>query len=206
MTDIEERTIEGAPAPVPDYQEMTRILVSEIRESGHATSGWFVGQQVLLLTTTGAKSGEPRMSPLAYSRDGESYIVTASKGGAPTHPRRPSNWTCRPSRSEPVSPKVPSASASGTSTWPSMSVSASTPRRRTASSRSSSWNASSEFDLRQPPVTGSPVRATRSMRSAARTLPGLALRRFETDARRPASESFASRSSMASVSSSSRKS
>lgn len=86
VTDTIEETVEGVPEPVPDYHEMTRILTSEIRESGHATSGWFVGQQVMLLTTTGAKSGEPRTIPLAYSRDGELYIVTASKGGAPTHP------------------------------------------------------------------------------------------------------------------------
>jgi deazaflavin-dependent oxidoreductase (nitroreductase family) len=86
VTETIEATIEGVPAPVPDYHEMTRILTAEIREYGHATTGWFVGQQVLLMTTTGAKSGEPRTSPLAYSRDGETYVVTASKGGAPTHP------------------------------------------------------------------------------------------------------------------------
>ena len=88
MTDTIEETVEGVPVPVPepDYQEMTRILMAEIREHGHAQTGWFVGRQVLLLTTTGAKSGEPRTVPLAYSRDGDDYIVTASKGGAPTHP------------------------------------------------------------------------------------------------------------------------
>jgi deazaflavin-dependent oxidoreductase (nitroreductase family) len=42
--------------------------------------------QLLLLTTTGAKSGKPRTSPLAYSTDGDRYIVAASKGGAPTNP------------------------------------------------------------------------------------------------------------------------
>ncbi|MEO8462826.1 MAG: nitroreductase family deazaflavin-dependent oxidoreductase [Chloroflexota bacterium] len=61
-------------------------LVKDIREVGHATSGNWLGRQALLLTTTGAKSGEERMSPLAYSKDGARYIVTASKGGAPTHP------------------------------------------------------------------------------------------------------------------------
>lgn len=61
-------------------------LVKDIREQGHATSGNWLGRQALLLTTTGAKSGQERMSPLAYSTDGGRYIVTASKGGAPTHP------------------------------------------------------------------------------------------------------------------------
>lgn len=61
-------------------------LVSDIRQFGHATSGNWLGRQALLLTTTGAKSGEERMTPLAYSTDNGRYIVTASKGGAPTHP------------------------------------------------------------------------------------------------------------------------
>jgi deazaflavin-dependent oxidoreductase (nitroreductase family) len=41
---------------------------------------------LLLLTTTGAKSGQPRLSPLAYVMDGDHYVVVASKGGSPTHP------------------------------------------------------------------------------------------------------------------------
>ena len=42
----------------------------------------------LLLTTTGRKSGEKYVFPLFYGEDGNSYIVVASKGGAPQHP----NW------------------------------------------------------------------------------------------------------------------
>ena len=41
---------------------------------------------LILLTTTGAKSGQPRVSPVAYSTDGDRLIVLASKGGAPTNP------------------------------------------------------------------------------------------------------------------------
>ncbi|MBV8523954.1 MAG: nitroreductase family deazaflavin-dependent oxidoreductase [Acetobacteraceae bacterium] len=40
----------------------------------------------LLLTTTGRKSGEKFIFPLFYGKDGKSYIVVASKGGAPEHP------------------------------------------------------------------------------------------------------------------------
>ena len=40
----------------------------------------------LLLTTTGRKSGERFIFPLFYGRTGDSYIVVASKGGAPEHP------------------------------------------------------------------------------------------------------------------------
>ena len=41
---------------------------------------------LILLTTTGAKSGRPRTSPVAYSRDGDRIVIIASKGGAPTNP------------------------------------------------------------------------------------------------------------------------
>lgn len=88
MTETVTETVEGVPEPVPepDYHEMTRILMAEIREYGHPMTGWFVGRDVFLLTTTGARSGEPRTIPLAYSRDGDRFVVTASKGGAPTNP------------------------------------------------------------------------------------------------------------------------
>jgi deazaflavin-dependent oxidoreductase (nitroreductase family) len=41
---------------------------------------------LLLLTTTGRKSGQPRTNPVAYSTDGEHLVVAATKGGAPTNP------------------------------------------------------------------------------------------------------------------------
>jgi deazaflavin-dependent oxidoreductase (nitroreductase family) len=41
---------------------------------------------LLLLTTTGARSGRPHTTPVAYSTDGDRLIIVASKGGAPTHP------------------------------------------------------------------------------------------------------------------------
>src|SRR5687768_17254862 len=42
--------------------------------------------QVLLLTTTGRNSGEPRTTPLIYGRSGDDYLVVASHGGSPTPP------------------------------------------------------------------------------------------------------------------------
>lgn len=42
--------------------------------------------RLLLLTTTGARSGQPRTSPLAYSTDGDRLVIAASKAGAPTNP------------------------------------------------------------------------------------------------------------------------
>jgi deazaflavin-dependent oxidoreductase (nitroreductase family) len=46
------------------------------------------GVPILLLTTTGRRSGEPRTTPLIFARDGDDYLVVASTGGAPQHP----NW------------------------------------------------------------------------------------------------------------------
>jgi proline iminopeptidase len=52
-------------------------------EVGHI---WKEGSTVLLLTTTGRKSGKPRTIPLIYAQDGDRYVIVASKGGAPEHP------------------------------------------------------------------------------------------------------------------------
>ncbi|MEO7122772.1 MAG: nitroreductase family deazaflavin-dependent oxidoreductase, partial [Lacisediminihabitans sp.] len=48
--------------------------------------GPFEGAHLLLLTTTGAKSGQPRIAPMMYFTEGESMYVIASKAGAPTSP------------------------------------------------------------------------------------------------------------------------
>jgi deazaflavin-dependent oxidoreductase (nitroreductase family) len=62
-------------------------LIDQIRGTkGRLTEGPFAGRQVLVLTTTGAKTGEMRESPLAYSREGDDIVIVASKGGAPSHP------------------------------------------------------------------------------------------------------------------------
>lgn len=56
-------------------------------ETFRANGGRVPGRNtLLLLTTTGAKTGQPRTSPLAYSKDGDRYIVLASKAGEPTNP------------------------------------------------------------------------------------------------------------------------
>ena len=74
------------PEPVPDYGSVKQHLIAEIRAHGHAVTGIYVGRQALVLTTTGARSGESRVSPLAYSTDNGRFVVTASRGGSPRHP------------------------------------------------------------------------------------------------------------------------
>jgi deazaflavin-dependent oxidoreductase (nitroreductase family) len=62
-------------------------LIDHIRANGGAvTEGPFTDRQVLILTTTGAKSGETREAPLVYTREGDDIVIVASMGGAPSHP------------------------------------------------------------------------------------------------------------------------
>jgi deazaflavin-dependent oxidoreductase (nitroreductase family) len=56
------------------------------RLTGGKVGGKIGNARVLLLTTTGRKSGRPRTQPLLYTRAGDGYAVIASKGGAATHP------------------------------------------------------------------------------------------------------------------------
>jgi deazaflavin-dependent oxidoreductase (nitroreductase family) len=68
------------------FQDFNRDLIKDIRANGKATSGPFLGREVLVLTTKGARSGEVRETPLVFTRDGDHMVIVASKGGAPTHP------------------------------------------------------------------------------------------------------------------------
>jgi deazaflavin-dependent oxidoreductase (nitroreductase family) len=56
------------------------------RSGGEGLGGTVQKIPVALLTTTGRKTGEPRVTPLYFLRDGDRVIVAASKGGSPKHP------------------------------------------------------------------------------------------------------------------------
>jgi deazaflavin-dependent oxidoreductase (nitroreductase family) len=56
------------------------------RETGGERGYRWRGTTILLLTTEGRRSGEPRTTPLIHRTDGEDWVVVASKGGAPEHP------------------------------------------------------------------------------------------------------------------------
>lgn len=60
--------------------------IAEFRASGGKLGGRFEGAPVLLLTTIGAKSGQPRTSPMMYLPEGERIIVFASNEGKASHP------------------------------------------------------------------------------------------------------------------------
>ena len=76
-------------APYGDFffKWMSRVNTFLYRRSGgEGLGGTFQKIPVALLTTTGRKSGEPRVSPLYFLRDGDRVIVAASRGGSAKNP------------------------------------------------------------------------------------------------------------------------
>lgn len=60
-----------------------QLLIDTFRANGGKVPG---PNRLMLLTTTGARSGLARTTPVAYSTDGDRLVIAASKGGAPTNP------------------------------------------------------------------------------------------------------------------------
>jgi deazaflavin-dependent oxidoreductase (nitroreductase family) len=74
---------------IPDAEAMKAFnssIVDEFRANGGKVGGPFEGGTLLLLTTTGAKSGQPRLAPLAYLTIDGMTIIIGSKAGADTNP------------------------------------------------------------------------------------------------------------------------
>ncbi len=74
---------EAEVSAVPDFNAKT---IAEFRSNQGRVGGPFQGAPLLLLHSTGARSGETRVNPVMYLRDGERYLVFASKGGSPENP------------------------------------------------------------------------------------------------------------------------
>jgi deazaflavin-dependent oxidoreductase (nitroreductase family) len=70
-----------------DPQAFENALIDDMRTHGGAvTSGPLAGHPLLVMTSTGAKSGESRRAILTFSRDGGDYVVAGTASGAPTDP------------------------------------------------------------------------------------------------------------------------
>ena len=82
--------------PRASWVAAQEAIFDEIRTYGRPKTGIFAGGDVLLLETKGAKSGEHRVSPLTFSRDGDRLVIVASKGGAPTNPAWFANLVANP--------------------------------------------------------------------------------------------------------------
>lgn len=66
-----------------DWDTFNAGVIEEFRANNGVVKG---RGALLLLTTTGARSGLPRVAPLVFTRDGDDIVIIASKGGEPTHP------------------------------------------------------------------------------------------------------------------------
>ena len=69
-----------------DTKSFNAGIIEEFRANGGKVSGMFEGAPMLLLTTTGAKSGNPYTTPVVHTNDGDRIVIIASKAGAPSNP------------------------------------------------------------------------------------------------------------------------
>ena len=77
--------------------DWTQMLKAVLRTGdGEITSGPLAGKPHLIMTSTGAKTGEPREAVLSFVRDGEKYVVAGTAGGSPTDPNWVHNVTLNP--------------------------------------------------------------------------------------------------------------
>jgi deazaflavin-dependent oxidoreductase (nitroreductase family) len=75
-----------APAIPPDMKAFNAKLIAEFRANNGQFTGDMAGRGLLILTTTGARSGELRSVVLGYGRHGDRLVVIASNNGAPKAP------------------------------------------------------------------------------------------------------------------------
>ncbi len=101
----EQPTQRKPPPQIPsDMNAFNRKLIEEFRANGGQLSGPMAGRTLMLLTTTGAKSGKERTAVLGFGKDGDRYVVIASGNGAPSHPAWYQNLLARPIATVEVGP------------------------------------------------------------------------------------------------------
>jgi len=73
--------------PTPDeMKSFNQAIIEEFRANNGVVTGQFAGAPLLLLTTTGARSGNRHTTPVVFGTDGDDVFVVASKAGADTNP------------------------------------------------------------------------------------------------------------------------
>ena len=70
----------------PDMNAWNRQIMEEFHANAGKVGGPFEGIPLLLLTTTGARSGQRRTTPVGYMPDGDRLAIFATRGGLPTNP------------------------------------------------------------------------------------------------------------------------
>ena len=86
--------------PIPDAETIkafNKAVTDEFRANDGKVGGQFEGADLLLLTTTGAKSGQPRLSPLAFFRVDGKLLILGSYAGADVNPAWVHNLRANPS-------------------------------------------------------------------------------------------------------------
>ena len=88
-----------------DMNAFNRQIIEEFRATRGQLSGRMAGRQVLLLTTTGARTGEPRTAVVGYRKAGDIFVVIASANGAATDPAWYVNLLANPTATIEVGPE-----------------------------------------------------------------------------------------------------
>src|SRR5580704_16573217 len=94
------------PPPIPsDMKEFNRGVIAEFRANAGQLSGPMAGRTVLLLTTEGVRSGQPRTTVVGFGRHDDDYVVIASNNGAESHPAWYRNLLANPTATVEVGPE-----------------------------------------------------------------------------------------------------
>src|SRR6478736_3521493 len=84
-------------SPTSDEAAWNERIIADFHEhAGQITQGRLAGADLLLMTSIGASSGEPRIAPLGYTRDGDRYVVVGSNSGLPRQPAWLANIRANP--------------------------------------------------------------------------------------------------------------
>ncbi len=104
---MKEKQPERKPPPqIPsDMKAFNRKLIDDFRANKGQLSGPMAGRTLMLLTTKGAKSGQPRTVVLGFGKDGARYVVVASANGAPANPAWYENLVANPKVTVEVGPE-----------------------------------------------------------------------------------------------------
>jgi len=86
-------------------------FIDEFRANDGKVGGWFNDKSVLILHTTGARSGRERVAPLVYREEGDRFFIFASKGGGHSHPDWYHNHKANPTVSVEIGAGTSSATA-----------------------------------------------------------------------------------------------
>jgi deazaflavin-dependent oxidoreductase (nitroreductase family) len=85
---------DSSPPPVIDRRERDEKIIAEFRANGGRIAG--IDAPLVLITTTGAKSGKRHTKPVCVREDGDDLVIAGSMGGSPTHPQWYRNLRAEP--------------------------------------------------------------------------------------------------------------